>query len=311
MSAIILIMMTAGCSQPKQSNTSNTPAINPNAEAANKDTAEVTLYFSYMGENFLAGETRTINVPVNTKTEYAVIQELLAGPSTGRDDLTGLFWGNVKLVNVDSVSDILLVTLSNDFVTTSPPKVSLEDGSIADQKKLAIYSIVDTIVQMGNYSRVQIEVDREVSKIGERITQGEAGWAGDASTYLEPVAWDGDLVLTPENTLTEALKSFGTKDWTRLYDFTAYNNPDGTVKPDISAFSDALSTPGNLLQSYKVNGTNVSADGQKAVALLDYTISTRAGDTIERTDIPVVMVRENDIWKLSYTSLVNILINVG
>jgi hypothetical protein len=308
-----MISMAAfsGCTASVQNSPANTPDINPDAEAANKATAEVTLYFSYRGEELLAGETRQINVPVNDKTEAAVIRELIAGPSTGRDKLTGLFWGTVKLVSVDSTADILFVTLSNDFVSASPVKSSLESGSFATQKKLAILSIVNTIVEMGNYSRVQIQVDREGSKIGERITENEAGWSSDSSNYLEPLGWAGDIVLTPEKTLQEALTSFQNKDWTRLYDFTAYNSPDGTVKPDKAAFSDALSTQGNILESYSATGTNVSYNGQTAVVMLDYSINTRSGDTISKTGIPVVMVRENDIWALSYTSLVNVLVNAG
>jgi len=307
---LMILLAFSGCGAEKRNIPANTPAINPNAQAANKNTEEVTLYFSYRGENLLAGETRKINVPVNEKTEAAVIRELIAGPSADRDGLCGLFWGDVKLVSVDSVGDILFVTLSKDFVSTSPAKPALEDGGFAEQKKLAIYSIVDTIVEMGNYSRVQIEVDREGSRIGERITRSEAGW-GDDSSYLEPLGWEESIILTPAKTLQEALASFDKKDWTRLYDFTAYTSPDGTQKPDMNAFSSALSAPGNILESYQITGTSVSHNGKKAMVTLDYSINTRAGDTVNKTKVPVIMVRENDIWKLSYTSLINVLISEG
>jgi spore germination protein GerM len=311
---IIVLVILTGCNINRQNNPANTPVINPNAEAANKDTSDVTLYFSYRGEDLLAGETRKISVPVSDKLEAAVVRELIKGPSADRGELAGLFWDNVKLVDVASNADILFVTLSNGFVSTSPSKASLEDGNVSEQKQLAIYSIVNTLVEMGNYSRVQILVDREGSKTGERITLGEAGWSGDTGTYLEPLSRDEqlkDLVLSPENTLKEVLASYGNKDWTRLYNFTAYNNPNGTVKPDTAAFSNALSAQGNILESYNVTSADVSYNGQTAMVMLDYSIKTRAGDTITKTDIPVIMVRDNDIWEMSYTSLVNVLINVG
>jgi hypothetical protein len=116
-------------------------------------------------------------------------------------------------------------------------------------------------------------------------------------------------MLTPDVTLTEALKCYAYKDTTGLYNFTSYNNPDGTVKPDINTFSNAL-PQGNVLESYKVTSTNVSYDGKTAVVMLDYSIRTKAGDVLNRYYIPVIMVRNNDIWELSYTSLVNVLINV-
>lgn len=310
---IILLLITplAACGAKSPEAPANTPVINPKAEAANKDTSSVTLYFSYRGEEFLAGETRQIDVPVSDTLEAAVIRSLIGGPSADRDELSGLFWDGVQLVGVSPNEDILFVTLSDAFVSTDPTEISLEEGSVKDQKKLAIHSIVNTIVEMGRYSRVQIFVDRAATETGERITLSEAGYSGDSGAYLEPLGREAPLILTAENTLREALESYAFKDWTRLYDFTAYTSPDSTVKPDITAFSDALSAQGNVLESYNVASASVSFDGKTAVVMLDYSLRTKARDTIKRTNIPVVMVRTNDIWELSYSSLVNVLINVG
>lgn len=309
--ALIFITLLSGCTAAKPGTPANTPEINPKAEAANKVTSSVTLYFCYRGQNLLAGETRNIDVPVNETLETAVVRALLEGPSTDRDELGGLFWDGVNLVSVSSNEDILFVTLSNEFISTEPSEAVLEEGTIPDQKKLAIYSIVDTLVELGKYSQVQIEVDRDNTRTGGRITRGEAGWQDNMSSPLEPLNRKAELILTPENTLTEALKSFAYKDWTSLYNYTAYNNPDGTIKPDITAFSNALSSQGNGLESYNATNSNVSSDGRTAVVMLDYSIRTKANDIIKRTCVPVIMVRNNDVWELSYTSLVNILINVG
>ena len=89
---IMVLTLLASCAIPQNKEPVNTPAINPKAEAANKDTSSVALYFCYRNENLLAGETRTIDVPVSDPLEAAVINALIKGPSTGRDDLSGLFW---------------------------------------------------------------------------------------------------------------------------------------------------------------------------------------------------------------------------
>lgn len=308
---ILTVLILAACDIPADNIPANTPDINPKAETANKDTMNVMLYFCYRGEDFLAGETRTIDVPVNDTPEAAVVRALIKGPSAGIDELSGLFWDKVSLVDISSNEDILFVTLSDEFISTEPDKITLADGTVQDQKKLAIYSIVNTLIEMGKYSRVQIYVDRENTETGERITKSEAGWEDGSNVYLEPLGRDEDVVLTPENTLKQALESFGYKDWTRLYDFTAYSSPDGTVKPDMVSFSDALSSKGNGLDDYSIKGSNVSFDGKTSVVMLDYSIKTRAGDTVAKTNIPVLMVRTNDIWKLSYTSLVNLFVNAG
>ena len=306
----LMALAISGCTPAESTATVNTPDINPKAEAANKDTSSLTLYFCYQGENLLAGETRTIDIPVSDLTEAAVVNALIDGPSSDQDAMTGLFWDGVELVGVDTNADILFVTLSESFVSTDPNPVAIEDGSVQEQKKLAILSIVNTIIEMGNYSRVQIYVDRE-GGVGQRITTSEAGWNSDSDTWLEPLPRDASVVLTPENTVKESLESFRKKDWTRLYDFTAYTSPDGTVKPDSSDFSGALSDKGSVLESFSITDESVSFDGQSAVVMLDYSIKTREGDMLERTGIPVVLVREGDLWKMSYTSLVSILINAG
>ncbi len=308
---LMTMLVAAGCSSNSVKTVDkNLQDINPNAVAANKDTANVALYFSYRGENLLAGETVTIDVPVNDSLEAAVVRALIAGPTVNRAELSGLFWDGVKLVGVDSNADIVFITLSEEFVSSDPEKVVLEEGTVAEQKQLAISSIVNTIVEMGTYSRVQIYVDRQAAGAAQRITRKEAGWE-NSDAHLDPLFRMGDLILTPENTLAEALGSFAKKDWTRLYNFTAYTSLDGSLKPDMDTFSEALADKGNVLSSYSVTDYNVSSDGQKAVVMLDYSIKTREGDLISRENIPVVLVREEDIWKFSYTSLVDVLINAG
>ena len=308
---IIIILLTlygAGCTGV-DTGMPDTQDINPKAEAAGKDTMAVTLYYSYRGDYMLAGETRTIDVPVSDTLEAAVVRALIDGPSADRDELVGLFWDDVELVRTETNGDYLLVTLGETFVSSDRKEIALEDADAAQQKRLAIMSIVNTIVEMGTYSRVQILVDRE-GGIGQRITMEEAGWIDGGGKRLEPRGRDESLILTPENTVAASLDAYGKKDWMRLYNFTAHISPDGAQKPEIQEFSDALTEAGNKLESFSVQGHNVSYDGQTAVVMLDYAIKTREGQINKLTNKPVVLVREKDIWKLSYHSLIKMLLNV-
>jgi hypothetical protein len=308
-SLLLILIVTAGCGvQNSYTQQGNVPDINPNAEAANKDTADVTLYFSYQGENLLAGETRAIDVPVSDTIETAVVRALISGPMS--DELTGLFWPGVKLIGVDANADHVFITLNEEFISTAPEQEVVLDGlELDEQKRLAIYSIVNTIIEMGQYSRVQIYVAKE-GGFGERITLSEAGWSDDDSAHLEPLERDSSMILTAKNTLLEALSSFEKKDWRRLYTFTAMTNTDGSSKPDISDFSEALAAEGNVLESFSVVDQNVSSDGQTAVVMLNYSLKTREGKLVQQSNIPIVLVREKGIWKLTYSSLVSVLINV-
>ncbi len=305
---LVLIIAVCGCAAVQEETPEkNTPDINPKAESANKDTSKVTLYFSYKGQQLLAGETRSIDVPVSEKLEQAVIRAIIEGPSADRNQLVGLFWDDVQLVNVKNNEDILFVTLNEAFIATESPAPVLGEGTVTDRKKLAIYSIVNTITEMGTYSSVQFYVE---SKSGSRrITEREAGFS-DSEKVLDRLSWDNTWILTPEKTVEEALDSYYKKDWTELYDYTAYMNLDGTVKPDSEDFNAVLAETDNALDTFRVSGVNVASDGQSAVVMLDYTIKNRNGD-INKQKVPVKLVREEEIWKISYFSIVNVLINVG
>lgn len=303
-SLMLVIMTVTGCTTgSSEIPEGNVPDINPNAQAANKDTSSVTLYFSYKGENLLAGESRTIDVPISESLESAVINALIKGPTS--DELTGLFWQDVELVSVDDNANQVFITLSEEFISTEPSQEILIDGlSVDEQRKLAIYSIVNTIIEIGNYSRVQINVVGN-GGIGQRITEKEAGFSED-NALLDPLERDSSMILTPANTLIEALSSFAKKDWKRLYTFTANTNLDGTLKPELQNFRDELAEKGNVLESFRAIDTTVSNDGQSAVVMLNYSLKTREGKLIEETNIPIVLVREKGLWKVTYSSLINI-----
>jgi uncharacterized protein YceK len=306
---LALIITLSGCAAVQdQGPAKNTPDINPKAESANKDTSKVTLYYSYRGQQLLAGETRSIDVPVSEKLEKAVIRALIGGPSADRDQLVGLFWDGVKLVNVTNNEDILFVTLSEEFISTEPKTPVLDEETVGDRRKLAIYSIVNTITEMGTYSSVQFYVE---SKSGnQRILGSDVGFE-DTVERLDRLNWENRYILTPEKTLEEVLGCYIKNNWAELYDYTAYTNLDGTVKPDREVFTAALAeTAGNSLDTFKIVGVNVASDGQTAKVFLDYTMKTRNGD-IPRSKVAVILVREEEIWKISYSSVVNVLINVG
>lgn len=311
--AVIMIcaLTLGGCSTAGKQGSASLPDINPKAEAANKDTLDVALYFGYRGESLLAAETRTIDVPVSTTLENAVVRALIAGPSAGQNELSGLFWEGVTLSGTSTNEDILFVTLSEEFISAQPKGngLALESGSVSGQKRLAIEAIVNTIVEMGTYSRVQIQVDRG-SGVSSRITRAEAGMDETSTESLEPLGRDKNLILTPENTLAQALDAINKKDWTRLYNFTAYTSQDGTQKPDSDVFSQMLDEPGNMLESFLPVSQNVSNDGQSAIVMLNCTIKTREGDSVTKENIPVVLLRESYIWKVSYTSILKIFVNV-
>ena len=109
---------------------------------------------------------------------------------------------------------------------------------------------------------MQIYIDRQDAGAAQRITRQEAGWEDNSDDRLDPLGRMGELILTPQNTLVEALESFEKKNWGRLYNFIAYTNPDGTLKPDTETFAEVLDK-GNVLESFSVADSACPATGRK------------------------------------------------
>ena len=211
--------------------------INPLPEAVSKDKETARLYFGYMQEALLIGEVRVFSVPINENSEASIIAELIKGPSTARTDLTQLINPNTKVVNVTQDGTFLSVTLSQDFLT--PPEDTSADGTENEayektRKMLAAYSIVNTIVEQGNFSRVQIYIDDDGTGTGRPLTLEEAGLDGEGTT--EALERKGDLDLNGRNTLREIMSCIENKDWNMLYLSLIHIYPVKTFKDMLQMF---------------------------------------------------------------------------
>lgn len=81
-------------------------------------------------------------------------------------------------------------------------------------------------------------------------------------------------------------------------------NLNGAEKvPALSDFVSLMSLSPNRIMNYKIKPDfNVSSDATRVVMLLDYTVQMKDG-SVYCTDIPVVLHRQNEMWKISYSIL--------
>ena len=178
----IWILSMAGCTvisdSSEQTANEYTPQINPVEDAA-ADQMTVKLYFRYGDEYLLAAETRTIDVPVNERIESVIIKELIEGPSAERTELTDVIDPGTEVINVTAEGGFLFVTLSGQFIDDGTPAADADDpDAIAAQKedrRIAVYAIVNTLIELGGFSRVQIMIDEDGNGTGNRITAEDAG----------------------------------------------------------------------------------------------------------------------------------------
>ncbi len=122
-------------------------------EIRRNQTAVAELYFASADKDSLVSEKRMIDLKDNETIEKNVITELIKGPGKiGKR----LIPSNVKLLSVEAKDRICYVNFSKEF------------GEISSKNSLlAIYSVVNTIVKLGQSDGVQFLIEGEkVAKIG-------------------------------------------------------------------------------------------------------------------------------------------------
>jgi hypothetical protein len=275
---------------------------------------QYTLYFGLSDESFLASEARLVTVPQGGRVEDALVAALIRGPGVSTAQLVAVINPQTKIVRIEESQDYLYITLSREFLEPVFP-VTEENLSPERQEALrmrmmmlATYSIVNTVTELGRYSRVQILIDYDNSGEGTRPSRTMLGLSAagdaDADSMVSTLARQDSLVLNPQNTVETLMKAFVEKNWNRAEKFCAqHDSQTDTIRPGKEDFVAGLTLQNPELLSYLVKVQNVSVDGQNAVVMVDVQMRSKAGATVSGTDIPLRLLREGGIWKLSYSSM--------
>ena len=113
---------------------------------------KVKLYFANADGDKLIAAYREKHYSTNTPLERFVVEELIAGPS---GQVTGIYPtinSETKIINVMTKDGICYVNLDASFLTVEN-NVSTE---------VAVYSIVNSLVELSNVNKVQILINGEV-----------------------------------------------------------------------------------------------------------------------------------------------------
>lgn len=307
--AVLLILMMlslCGCSvvepvlqKPEE--------INPESGAARTEKIMVRLYYGNEAQRYLVSESRMIEAAANDPMEQSVLTELFKGPETTGGEYNYLINKDTQVVKVNGSGEVLTVTLSKEFLEW-PATVSE-----ADQKELAVYSVVNTLVEATGYGKIQLLVDRDSTGVGQRIRTEELGFYTDAadstSGMLGVLERNAELVLTPENTIKCIFDAMLKKDYSTVYPFIAYNDAYGGTKAAESSFRTQIQESTPTLEGYTVREVLVSDDGQSAVVMMDYTLRYATESSITQTNLPTYLVKENGIWKQRYSAFSKIFLN--
>jgi len=269
------------------------------ASDANVDQVSAMLYFRYLDEPMLAAESRELNVRRDESVEFAIVEALVEGPSAGHIDLRRLIPADAKVESVVSRDKILYVTFNEGFLNDDVP----DDWATRDNwreeapilRQLITQSLAASITETYPYSGIQILVHRQ-NEVQTSLRLDNAYFLNGTTGLSEPISRDETLLLTPQHTAEIILTSWQQNDFERLYRFIAE-----TDKPSFAILSESLLTKPSL-QEFNVSGGSIAGDGHNAT--LTVSLKTYRNNTSnEIHSYPMLLNRENGIWKISITRL--------
>ncbi len=271
----------------------------PSAQASTADTEQVTatLYFRYLDEPMLASETRTLTVPHDESVEYAIVQALTQGPSAGHSDLRRLLPGDTQVESVVSRGDTLFVTFNAGFLNDDVPADWANrddwDEEAPTLRRLIVQSVIASVTEYTPYTGIQFLVHK-ADEVQTSLRLDNTYFLTGATGLSEPLIRDETLLLTPENTADILLTAWQRHNFERLYLYLT-----DADRPSYAEFTQEL-TAAPSLSGFTTGGGSVANDGQKAVitAVLKLT-----GKKDASLDYPLLLIRENGVWKLPYARL--------
>lgn len=116
------------------------------------EVAKLKLFFANESGTGLVSAYREKHYSSSTSLERVIVEELLLGPSGKVPGLYPLINPATKIINVTTKDGVCYVNLSEDFLTVVN-NVPVE---------IAIYGIVDSLVEVSNINKVQILINGEV-----------------------------------------------------------------------------------------------------------------------------------------------------
>ena len=112
---------------------------------------ELNLYFTNEEGNQLVPEARQVYYNGNTPIEKVIVEQLLRGP--GESGHYATLPSDTRIVGVSVADGIAYVNLGKQFV----------DEALAVDAQIPIYSIVNSLIDAGNVSQVQISINGDTS----------------------------------------------------------------------------------------------------------------------------------------------------
>lgn len=294
---ILILLFACGCTSSYMNQPSGD--IIPPVQDSNVSSLSTVMpiYFRYYSEPMLIRYALTVETTTHEQPEFYALNALLSMPLGERNDITYLFKGKTKLISVKSSDNCLYVTLSQDFYEETK---GANDEETRLNRKLAIYSIVNTVCEMGNHNYVQIYIEQNGAQLRpDSYLVGLQKSEGD-STPLGPLSRDTSLLLTPSNVTKTALLYYSKTEWNKLYLYLT----DGTASlPVLEEMAQQFDYLDLQMSEFTVEDNyTVSEDGKTAFVQVSFKIRNQNAG-YEISNVPLQLNLKGRAWLINYDSL--------
>lgn len=298
---ILNIIFACGCTAGYMDKTEGDVIPPVQDSTVSATSAVMPLYFRYYNEPMLIRYSVAIEITNHEQPEFYAINALLSKPLGERTEFTYLFKGKTKLISVKSDGNHLYVTLSNDFYNDT--LASSQEETFLN-RSLAIYSIVNTVCEMGTYQYVQIYIEQNGAQLRpDAYTVGLQKSQAD-SAPLGPLSRNTALLLTPSSVAKTALNYFSKTQWDKLYLYLG----EGTTKlPILEEITQNFNYLDLKMSDFTVEDNyTVAEDGKTAFVQVSFKIR-RENASYEVANVPLMLVLKGRTWLVSYDSLIKLL----
>lgn len=307
--ALALLLLFLGC---QMRTTYDQNAAQPGVRNIQSPTPGIPLYFEYKHLPYLGVELRDLPKTQEHSLEQLAIGELIAGPRG--NELQRLIPPHTT-ATTQAIGSTLFVTLSSAFLETLPGESRSWSGNESERKKVlgrrrsAVYSIVNTVTEIGNFSGVQILIADAKSPEGYRPSEYDMGLCevNDAKV-MDVLVRNSALILMPDVLTQQVLRSLQEKQWETVYKNTSQTGSRNLTPVTMHEFEANAKKAELTLEHFKVVPGSLTFTGNTAaIVLVDYSLRGADSHVSSYANVPFRLILVGNLWKAEFDSVQNII----
>ena len=97
------------------------------------------------------------------------------------------------------------------------------------------------------------------------------------------------------------MQAIENKEWGTLYNYIAYKNLYGQDKPSLDDFQNEVISSKLTISDTAIRDAVIGNDAASEIIMVDYVLKLRDEEAKTLNNIPIKLIQENSIWKISYT----------